>query len=93
MPACGECSAPSFNKVKPCKLPCFFDELEYLFSHAELTENADKKKQVLRYVDFDVEQIWKTFPEYSNPEITYEGFKAAILIHYPDVSGDYVYSL
>ena len=48
---------------------------------------------VLRYVDFDIEQIWKTFPEFSDPTKTYLQFKAAILVHYPDASGDYVYSL
>ena len=47
----------------------------------------------MRYVEFDVEQIWKTFPEYSDPTKTYTAFKNAILVHYPDASGDYVYSL
>lgn len=44
-------------------------------------------------MEFEVEQLWKTFPEYTDATKTYNEFKAAILVHYPDASGDYVYSL
>ena len=93
MPARGERAAPSFDKSKPRELVRFFEELEYLFERAALTQETEKKKHVLRYVEFEVEQIWKTFPEYTDPTKSYAEFKAAILIHYPDASGDYVYSL
>ena len=93
MPARGERAAPSFDKSKPRELVRFFEELEYLFERAELAQESEKKKHVLRYVEFEVEQIWKTFPEYTDITKTYKDFKAAILIHYPDASGDYVYSL
>ena len=93
MPARGEHAAPAFDQSKPRELVRFFEELEYLFTRADLKDEADKKKHVLRYVDFEVEQIWKTFPEYASATKSYEDFKAAILVHYPDASGDYVYSL
>ena len=93
MPARGERAAPYFDKAKPRELVRFFEELEYLFTRADLKDETEKKKHVLRYVDFEVEQIWKTFPEFSDATKTYQHFKAAILIHYPDASGDYVYSL
>jgi hypothetical protein len=93
MPARGERAAPSFDKTKPRELVRFFEELEYLFDRAALASEAEKKKHILRYVDFETEQIWKTFPEYSDPTKTYQDFKTAILVHYPDASGDYVYSL
>ena len=93
MPARGERAAPSFDNTKPRELIRFFEELEYLFTRADLKDETEKKKHVLRYVDFDIEQIWKTFPEFSDATKTYANFKAAILIHYPDASGDYVYSL
>jgi hypothetical protein len=93
MPARGEHAAPSFDRTKPRELIRFFEELEYLFDRAALEEETDKKKHVLRYVEFEVEQIWKTFPEYTDATKNYQDFKAAILIHYPDASGDYVYSL
>ena len=93
MPACRECAAPLFNNTKPRELIQFFEELEYLFTCADLKDETEKKKHVLWYVDFDIEQIWKTFPEFSDVTKTYLHFKAAILVHYPDASGDYVYSL
>jgi hypothetical protein len=93
MPARGERAAPTFDPTKPRELPRFFDELEYLFGRSNMTNNDEKKRQLLRYIDFDTEQIWKTFPEFKNPAQTYEEFKAAILTHYPDASGDFMYSL
>jgi hypothetical protein len=93
MPARGEHAAPTFDRTKPRELIRFFEELEYLFVRAQLASESDKKKHVLRYVDFEVEQIWKSFPEYIDATKTYSDFKNAILVHYPDASGDYVYSL
>ena len=52
-----------------------------------VTAAQDMKDDVLRYVDFDVEQIWKTFPEYADITKSYLQFKAAILVHYPDATG------
>ena len=71
MPACGERAAPTFDTSKPRELIRFFEELEYLFMRASLEEESEKKKHVLSYVEFDVKQIWKTFPEYSDPTKTY----------------------
>lgn len=51
------------------------------------------KEMVVYYVDFETEQIWKTFPEFTTATATYKNFKDAILIHYPDATGDYVYSI
>ena len=61
MPARGERAAPSFDITKPRELIRFFEELEYLFTRADLKDETEKKKHVLCYVDFDIEQIWKTF--------------------------------
>ena len=93
MPARGERAAPTFDRTKPRELIRFFEELEYLFDRATLVDESEKKKHVLRYVEFEVEQLWKTFTEYTDATKTYQDFKSAILIHYPDASGDYVYSL
>jgi hypothetical protein len=93
MPARGERAAPTFDRSKPRELCRFFEELEYLFVRTGLATEPEKKKQVLRYVDFEIEQTWKTFPEYADLAKTYDDFKKAILVHYPDATGDYVYSL
>lgn len=71
----------------------FFDDLEYLFDRAMISSEADKKRHILRYVDFDTEQGWKSLPEYSNATASYTDFKHAILYFYPDAFGDSIYSL
>ena len=48
---------------------------------------------VLKYVDLELEEVWQQYPEYKTQTITYAAFKAAILAHYPDTTGDYMYSL
>ena len=93
MPLRNERIAPVFDSSKPRELSRFFEDLEVLMVRADITDHQEKKKQVLRYVDFDTEQIWKTFIEYSDNTKTYEQFKDSILIHYPDASGDFIYSL
>ena len=93
MPTRGENSAPIFNKFKPRELPRFFDGLEYLFVRAAITSEADKKRHTLRYVDFDIEEIWSAIPEFADPTKTYAKFKAGILYFYPDASEDDRYSL
>ena len=85
--------APSFDRSKTREFPRYFDDLEALFTRANVTNNADKKKWVLRYVDFDTEQLWKALPEFDNPLSTYDNFKYAILNFYPDAYGDFVYSI
>ena len=47
----------------------------------------------MSYVDFNTEQIWKTFPEFIDNNKTYNDIKDAILVHYPDASGNFVYSI
>ena len=93
MPARGEDTAPFFNKLKPRELPRFFDELEYLFVRAAVTSEADKKRHTLRYVDFDIELLWRAIPEFADPTKTYDVFKAGILHFYHDASKDNRYSL
>ena len=92
MPVRGEDTAPIFNKLKHRELPRFFDELEYLFVRAAITSEADKKRHTLRYVDFDIELLWRAIPEFSDPIKTYDEFKTGILNLYPDASEDYLYS-
>jgi hypothetical protein len=71
MPAWGERVAPTFDRTKPRELISFFEELEYLFECATLDDEAKKKKHVLCYIDFDVEQLWKIFPEYIDATKSY----------------------
>ena len=93
MPNFGERAAPVFNQAKPRELPRFFFALERLFARVGVTAEQAKKDDAIQYVEYEVEQIWRTFPEYADPLITYAAFKAAVLAHYPDATGDYVYSV
>lgn len=93
MPARGERAAPTFDQSKPQELPRFFDELEYLFNRAGITADSEKKKQLLRYVAFEIEQIWKALPEFKSVTNTYDDFKNAVLAFYPDATGEFIYSL
>ena len=58
MPASGERGAPKFDKTKPRELSRFFSEFERCLARVGINVEADKKEEVLRYVDFDVEQVW-----------------------------------
>ena len=92
MPSRGERSAPTFDQSKPRELFRFFDELERLFLRHNVTSQIEMKKDACRYVDFKVERVWRTFPEYASATATFKDFKDAILVHYPDAEGDFVYS-
>jgi len=92
MPARGERNAPKFDQTKPRELCRFFDDLERLFTRVGVANDTEKKKDACRYVDFTVERVWKTFPEYKDITKSYNDFKKAILSHYPDAEGEFVYS-
>ena len=93
MPMHNECATPTFDSSKPCKLPRFFEDLETLMTHPNITNHTEMKKQVLKYVNVDTEQIWKMFPEYVLAAHSYKEFKDAILDRYPDTTGDFTYSI
>jgi hypothetical protein len=40
-----------------------------------------------------MEQMWKTFPEFTSTEASYNQFKKAILVHYHDAASDFIHSL
>ena len=93
MPTRGERAAPLFDKSRPREITRFFNDLEVLFSQAQIASDTEKKKLVVYYTDFETEQIWKSFAEFGNLASTYQNFKDVILEYYPDASGDYVYSM
>jgi hypothetical protein len=93
MPMCNECAAPTFDSSKPRELSQYFEDLEQLMKCASISDQQDMKKQLLCYVDFSTKQIWKTFPEFLDNNKTYQNFKDVILVHYPNASGGFVYSI
>lgn len=93
MPARGDRSAPSFDPTKPRELRRYFDDLEFLFTIAEVVEDSDMKKHTLRYVSLDVADIWETLPEFSDATKSYKDLKTAIKHLYPDADEDYRYTM
>jgi hypothetical protein len=65
-------TVPKFSEDQPRELRRFFKELAKLFGPANITTKADKKAQTVRYVEVDTADMWKSLPEYSDPNFTYE---------------------
>ena len=93
LPFRGERGAPTVDITKPRQLIRFFKELEPFFVRANIVSEKEKKDLVLKYVDMDLEEIWERYPEYKNQAASYIDFKKAILAHYPEATGEYLYSL
>jgi hypothetical protein len=86
-------AAPTFDNSKPRELSRYFEDLEQLMKDTLISNQQDIKQQVLHYVDFSTKKIWKTFPEFLDDNKTYKNFKDVIFVHYPDASGNFVYSI
>ena len=64
-----------------------------IFTKAGVTAEADKKDMVVQYVDMELKDVWSSYPEFKDQTKSYINFKDAIIDHYPDASGEYLYSL
>jgi hypothetical protein len=73
-------------------LPRSFSDIEQLFRQANITDDNEKKKEVVYYADFDTEQLWKYMPEFDDPTSTYADFKDAIMEYYPEAT-EFLYSI
>jgi hypothetical protein len=93
MPLRNEHAAPTFDTSRPRELPRYFENLEQLMDRAQITDESEKKKQSVYYVNFDTEQQWKAIPEFEDPNISYQDFKKAIMEYYPEASDGFRYSL
>ena len=56
MPMRGEQTAPTFDGNRAQDLPKSFADIEQLFRRANITDDNEKKKQVVYYTDIDTEQ-------------------------------------
>src|ERR1700678_1484765 len=92
MPMRGERTAPILDGTRARDLPRTFTDLETLFRRAKITDDNEKKKQVIYYTDFDTEQLWKYLPEFDDPTINYADFKDVIMDYYPEAA-EFLYSI
>ena len=93
IPSRGKQGAPSVDIKKPWQLIRFFKDLELLFTRGGVTSKAEKKEMVLRYVELELEEVWGRYPNFKDQTKTYNDFKDTILAHYPESSGEFLYSL
>ncbi|KAK0446598.1 uncharacterized protein EV420DRAFT_1648031 [Desarmillaria tabescens] len=74
--------APRFDGDKSENIRHFLSQMEDLFSDCSITDDAERKKQLVRYADADTEEEWKLLDEYDNG--TFAKFKEAIVKNYPE---------
>jgi len=79
MPGAGSKKAPSFSGCAS-ELLDFFTQFEDLANSCRLT-SAEQCRIVLRYIDSDTKQLWKSFPECDAAD--YKAFKARVIDQYP----------
>ena len=64
-----------------------------ILTKAGVTIEADKKDMVVQYVDMELEDVWSSYPKFKDQTKSYINFKDAIIDHYLDASGEFLYSL
>ena len=84
---------PTIDIKNPWQLIQLFKDLELLFTRGGVTSEAEKKEMVLRYVELELEEVWGWYPDFKDQTKNYNNFKDAILVHYPESSGEFLYSL
>jgi hypothetical protein len=81
MPKPGEKNAPSFDPSKPEELSRFFERIEDWFSDENISDDDDKKRRIVRYLDPDSEAQWKALPKFTAG--TFQEFKDEVMAAYP----------
>ena len=93
MPSYRPHTAPKFSEDQPRELKRFFEELSSLFGPANVTTDGEKKAQMVRYVEVDVADMWKSLPEFSDAGSSYEEWKKKVISLYPGVNEEKRWSL
>src|SRR5271156_2643305 len=65
MPMRNERLAPKFDTSRPRELPRFFEDFEELVFRAQISDEAEKKKFLVRYTDFKAAILFY-YPEASD---------------------------
>jgi hypothetical protein len=81
MPKPGERNAPEFDPEKPEELGRFFERIEDWFLDEEITDNLERKRKIVKYLDADSEVQWKALSTFATG--TYEEFKSQVMASYP----------
>jgi len=84
---------PVLDLTDPCEIPCYFDDLEFLFLKHHISDAQEKKRAAVNYLSMAVEQLWKTAHTFGDPTRSYEDFKVEVIMLYPEVIAAQEYSL
>jgi hypothetical protein len=92
MPAHGQATALRFDPPQPHELQRYFSDLDILFAASHVTEAAEKKTHVCRYIDIDTADLWVSLPKH-NTTSTYKVFRTAIYKLYPRSEEEHKWSI
>jgi len=81
MPKPGEKNAPTFDTEKPEELGRFFERMEDWFADESITDDQDKKRRIVRYLDPDSESQWKALSKFDKG--TFVEFQSQVMASYP----------
>ncbi|KAG6882882.1 hypothetical protein C0993_008798 [Termitomyces sp. T159_Od127] len=79
--------APKFRHSEPSEVCQFVQRMESLFDHAGITNDKEKKRGILEYMDAQTEQKWLGFDSYDE-ESSWEAFVKEIKESYPEAVDD-----
>ncbi|KAK0222785.1 hypothetical protein EDD85DRAFT_796301 [Armillaria nabsnona] len=84
MPRPASRDVPKFDSEEPENLHHFLGQMEDLFSDYSITDDDEKKKKLVRYMDAHTEEEWQALEEYDSG--TFAEFKDTILKNYPEAA-------
>ncbi|KAF7325440.1 Integrase catalytic domain-containing protein [Mycena kentingensis (nom. inval.)] len=91
MPPRGSPKAPKFDTNRPAEFRRYFDDAEYLLEQAKITDVAEKKKAITRYLPVPDQELLECLEEFKNG--TYEEFKNKALALYVGNDADHLHTL
>ncbi|KAG6883686.1 hypothetical protein C0993_004676 [Termitomyces sp. T159_Od127] len=89
MPLADSRDASKFRHSEPSEVHWFVQMMESLFDHAGITNDKEKKRRILEYVDAQTEQEWLGFDSYDEGT-SWEAFVKEIKESYPGAVDDTV---
>jgi hypothetical protein len=87
MPLRGTQNAPKFDGKSSAQLPCYLEDIEFLGTSANLSEE-EQICTAIRYTDLDEAKVWQTLPETTAVPANWVNFVAAVKDLYPRCEGD-----
>jgi hypothetical protein len=87
MPLQGTQNAPKFDGKSSAQLPRYLEDIEFLGTSANLSEE-EQIRAAIRYADLDEAEVWQTLPETTAVPVNWVNFMATVKDLYPGCKGD-----